>query len=189
MEASSDAGMIRGGPILSTTSGTLGSENFDLSYGYALGVLAFDSDATTSWNFSYSNLPTSGQNDFYSVAVHEILHTLGIGGGQTWASNVNGTDWTGPAVIDLLGSGADVIDGDGDHVASGVEGFAIIDGVQTNDPQEVAMSPSLTQGTRKYLTDVDLAFVNDMGFSVIPEPSHATLVALSILVLTLRRKR
>jgi hypothetical protein len=79
MEASSNTGMGRGGPILSTFSGTLGSENYDLSFGYAISSLAFDNDPDTSWNFSFANLPASGQSDFYSVAVHEILHALGIG--------------------------------------------------------------------------------------------------------------
>ncbi len=188
MEESSNVGMVRGGPILSTASGSVGSENFDLTFGYALGVIAFD-NASTSWNFSYANLPGSGQADFYSVAVHEILHALGVGGGQTWRSNVIGTDWQGPAVANLLGSGVDVIDSSGEHIKTGIQGLAIIDGVQTAVGQEVIMSSTLAPGTRRYLTDVDLAFMSDMGWTVIPEPSHATLAALSVLLVTLRHRR
>ena len=98
-------------------------------------------------------------------------------------------NWTGPAVANLLGSGVYVLESDGNHVKSGLQGFAIIDGVQTGILQEVAMDPNLTQGTRKYLTDVDLAFLSDMGWAIIPEPSHTTLAGLSLFALLLRRKR
>ncbi len=187
METASNTGMVRGGPVLGTLSGTLGGQNFDLNYGYALGSIAFDNDASTNWHFGYNTLPTTGTSDFYSVAVHEILHALGIGTGATWTSNVSGDDWTGTAVIDLLGSGEGLV-GDG-HITEGIQGRAIIDGVQTNIMQEVSMDPSITQGTRKYLTDVDLAFLSDMGWAVVPEPSGMMLAGISLCGLLLRRRR
>ncbi|MGJ8634227.1 MAG: PEP-CTERM sorting domain-containing protein [Luteolibacter sp.] len=189
MEAASNVGLLRGGIVNGTFSGTLGSETYNLEYGYAVGSLAFDSLA--SWHFDYDTLPGAGQNDFYSVAVHEILHTLGVGGGDTWDSNISGTDWTGAEVIAALGSGTDVIEADGNHIAQNVMGFAIIDGVQTNISQEVVMDPNITTGTRKYLTDVDLAFLTDMGWTTtaIPEPSSLALFGLSFAGLLVLRRR
>jgi hypothetical protein len=44
------------------------------------------------------------------------------------------------------------------------------------------MDPTITVGTRKYLTDLDLAFLQDMGWEVVPEPTSAALLLLSGLV-------
>jgi hypothetical protein len=44
---------------------------------------------------------------------------------------------------------------------------SIVDGA----PQEVVMDPSITQGSRKYLTALDLAFLRDIGYAtIIPDP-------------------
>ena len=36
-------------------------------------------DMDDYWHFDHTLDPASGKNDFYSVAVHEILHTMGFG--------------------------------------------------------------------------------------------------------------
>lgn len=192
MEAASNASMPRGGPLVGTSSGSLNfgatAANFDLDYGYALGALAFDK--SKPWHFDYATLPSGSNNDFYSVAVHEILHTLGIGGGEIWTTNISGgVNWDGPTVINYLGSGTDVVDSGGGHIKSGLMGNAIIDGVQTGTMQEAAMTPSIQEGTRKYLTNLDLAFLSDMGWQVVPEPSECMLLALSTLGFALLRRR
>ncbi|MGJ8644383.1 MAG: hypothetical protein ACSHX9_13325 [Luteolibacter sp.] len=188
MELASNSGMGRGGPTLSSLSGTFGGEPYELSFGYSLSSLVFDNDSSTFWNFSYDDLPTFTQTDFYSVAVHEILHSVGFGLGDTWDEKKSGTDWTGAAVQALLGTGIDVVDGGGAHVAGDLQGHAIVDGVVTDDLQDAIMTPSLTTGTRKYITDLDLAFLSDMGWQVVPEPTSMAFI-LSAGVLLLRRRR
>lgn len=194
MEASSNAGMVRGGPVLGTFSGTstLGSTpaGYDLSYGYTVGALAIDSLAV--WNLDYSVLPTAGQNDLYSVAVHEMIHAIGFGIAPTWDEHVSGTNWNGSAVVDLLGSGVGVLSAGGDHIANGLTGTPLIDGVfQIGQSQEALMDPTLLVGTRKYLTDLDLAFLQDMGWEVqvVPEPSVALLVLAGGIGFLIRRGR
>ncbi|MEP2774524.1 MAG: PEP-CTERM sorting domain-containing protein [Luteolibacter sp.] len=189
MELASNAGMLRGGPTLSGISGSFGPETYELSYGYSLSSLVFNSDPSTFWNFSYNDLPTTSQSDFYSVAVHELLHALGFGSAGTWTEKVSGTDWSGAAVNALLGTGTDVVDAGGAHVATGLQGFAIIDGVVTATKQDAVMSPSITQGTRKYITDLDLAFLSDMGWEVVPEPSTSILLLSAGGLLLLGRRR
>lgn len=48
----------------------------------------------------------------------------------------------------------------------------------TTTPQETAMDPSVTLGTRKLFTELDVASLSDIGWSIIPEPSAAALLLL-----------
>ncbi|MFV0338144.1 MAG: PEP-CTERM sorting domain-containing protein [Chthoniobacterales bacterium] len=191
-ESQFNSTMMRGGPQLGSSSGstTLGgtTANFTLDYGYAYGSLAFDDTAT--WHFDYNTMPTAGTVDFYSVAVHEILHAIGFGIGSTWDEHVAGTDWTGMEVIGLLGTGVDVLAMDEAHIASGLQGNPFINGeFQTGVLQDAIMTPSLTDGTRRYITNLDMAFLNDMGYQTIPEPSAIFLFGLGVMGLVLRRQR
>ena len=61
--------ITRGESGIATGEDTSGNTDF-APWG---GVMTFDSD--TAWNFS-ADLPTSGSNDFYSVALHELGHVL-----------------------------------------------------------------------------------------------------------------
>lgn len=190
LETNSNLGMTRGGPPLGTISDSLGGVPFDLSFGYALGSLVFDNDSV--WNLDYNTLPSAGQNDLYSVAVHEMLHTLGFGGGQTWTSHASGTDWTGTAVISLLGSGANVLSAGADHVNGSLTGHPLVNGVfQTGTSQAPIMSPSLLVGTRGYITDLDLAFLTDMGWQTVsvPEPGSTAFLVIGGLAFLSRRSR
>ncbi len=194
MEAASNATMPRGGPALGLLSGdfqfgaTPGP--YDLNYGFAIGALVFDD--MTSWNFSYDTLPTASQNDFYSVAVHEILHSIGLGASRAWDVQKSGTDWMGPEVIAMLGTGINVLDSGEAHIRSGLMGSPIIDGVYRSDlTQEAVMDPDITTGTRKYITDLDIAFLNDMGWETVavPEPSTSLLASGFVILLAARRRR
>lgn len=90
MSAASNAVMTRGGgPVIGNLSGnlTLGATNaaYNLSYGAIGGTLWFDNDAdgdlSPYWHFNHATGVVAGRNDFYSVALHEILHTMGFGVG------------------------------------------------------------------------------------------------------------
>lgn len=194
LEMDSNTGMVRGGPVLGTILGSSKFGNttadYGMNYGYAVGTLAFDD--TKAWNFDYNETSFVGLNDLYSVAIHEMLHTIGFGIGKTWNEQANGTDWNGSSVFNVLGTGTNVLYSDGHHIAEGLTGTPLIDGIwQIGTQQEAAMDPNLTVGTRKYITDLDLAFLQDMGWEVraIPEPKTSVILLLSIIFLGAVRHR
>jgi hypothetical protein len=155
------------------------TDNYSIDVGISYGSLSLDWDGNNNgakdndtdlgnyWHFNHTTPVAAGKNDLYSVALHEMLHAIGIGSSDTWDSKVSGTSWTGSNVIALQGSGAGLINGAGDHIASGVMSTRISDGAA----QEAVMDPTLTQGTRKSLTALDLAFLRDIGYTTItPTP-------------------
>ena len=202
-ESASNAVMPRGGgPVIGSLQGssTLGSAvaNYDLQYGAILGNVWFDSDTNNdgaidspaildgSWHFDHTTNVAAGQNDFYSVAVHELLHSIGFGSSETWDDLANGTTWLGPAAQSLNGgSGSNLISGDGSHLASGLMSR------RTSDfaAQEAALDPTLTAGTRKFLTEMDLAILQDLGYSTIPEPTVFPLLFAGATLFLRRRSR
>ncbi|EIP99710.1 hypothetical protein OpiT1DRAFT_04238 [Opitutaceae bacterium TAV1] len=169
------AGLTRGGgPIIGTTTG-------GVSFGLLAGNLWFDNDNSAKWHFDHTTAVASDAYDFYSVALHEILHTLGYGIGDTWEALSAGGVWSG-----LSAAGVSIDDG---HLASGTQGESITG----SGMQDAVMTPSIANGVRKYLTDLDLAILGDLGYTVgvIPEPAAvAWMAALAIMavVLTCRRR-
>ncbi len=120
------------------------------------GSLAFDSD--TNWFFGLTTAGMSNsQSDFYSVAVHEFTHLLGFGTSPAWDNLVSGDSFSGPKSIAEY-------DGDGNPPVSNDQGHWD-DGV-TDGGRETAMDPSLLQGTRKTMTALDYAALDDIGWSV-----------------------
>lgn len=134
------------------------------------GSLTFDSDAT--WYYdpdpSDSTTPglTGGLSDFYSVALHELGHVLGVGTAGSWFADIDSSTglYTGSAVTTANGGtspGVYLPDG-GAHFAEGTMGT--VDGT----PQEVAMDPTITTGTQKKFTNIDVAALQDIGWEVSP---------------------
>ncbi len=128
------------------------------------GSISFNSDA--SWYYdpdvSDSSLPgiNSGESDFYSVALHELGHVLGIGTADSWDNQISNGEFTGANVTAANGGTSPDVTGSGGHFANGTQGT--VDG----DTQEVAMDPNITTGTQKKFTDIDIAALQDIGFSV-----------------------
>ena len=85
-----------------------------------------------------------GEVDFYSVAVHEIAHVLGVGTSDAWSNNVTGGQFTGENAVAVNGGNITLV-GDDAHWAEGVSSFV----AGTNAPQETSFDPTITDGTRK----------------------------------------
>jgi matrixin len=152
------------------------------------GAITFDIDATWYFDADPSTVESfPGQNDFYSVALHELGHVLGIGTAASWTNLVNGANqFTGSESVSLNG-GPVPLESNRGHWLNGTTSTLPGTAVQ----QEVAMDPSLTVGTRKYFTDLDNAGLNDIGWTVIPipEPRLAALFGLGALGIFLGRRR
>ncbi|MBI3867025.1 MAG: PEP-CTERM sorting domain-containing protein [Verrucomicrobia bacterium] len=139
------------------------------------GSIAFNSSA--SWYDTADPTVTDsfpGQSDFYSVALHEVGHLMGIGTADSWLHAVNGShQFTGANAVARYGANVPLESDDG-HFAEGT--MSTVDGTVT--AQEAAMDPTLTLGTRKHLTSLDVAALKDIGWTVVPEPSVLYLLAL-----------
>jgi hypothetical protein len=122
------------------------------------GAITFD-NVGVNWNYNYQVAPVAGQNDLFSVAVHELCHSLGFGTAAEWNSFVVGSSFTGPVATAAFGSNPPV---NGGHWASGTSSVVL----GTSTPQQCSMTPSITVGTRKQLTALDAAALSDIGWSV-----------------------
>jgi hypothetical protein len=131
------------------------------------GYISFDHDAATSWHFNHTTPPTPGANDFYSVALHEMAHALGIGSSSQWTNLATGSHFAGPAAAAAYGGPPPLeafspTNPTPSHWASGTMSRVL----GTNTQQEALMDPQITQGTRKLVTALDAGALADIGWSV-----------------------
>jgi hypothetical protein len=166
-----------------TTSGVQGSSATDFApWG---GSITFNTGA--SWYFD-PDASTNGDlinNDFFSAALHELGHLLGIGTADSWDNLVSGSHFTGTASSGVF-TGDVPLETNLAHWEDGTMG--LVNGVS----QDAAMDPSILVGTRKVFTDLDLAALTDIGWEVaaVPVPAAIWLFGSGLigLVVTARRR-
>jgi hypothetical protein len=167
-----NANMRRGGgPLIKTVPGSAigvggATVPFSIQGGPNIGSVTFND--TVNWQLDHTAPVAPGQYDLYSVAVHEILHALGFSKdqSQSFSSEVspsNSRNWLGSEVVTQLGTGANVLETDSQHVTTGLTSPRLSDGLR----QDAVMEPSLAAGTRRSLTLLDLAFLRDIGWQTV----------------------
>ena len=153
------------------------------------GEITFDD--TTNWYFGTSE-SFSGY-DVFTVALHELGHVLGIGLVDTWAKWVDESYFTGANAMNAYGGPVPLYYSDHnglyDHWLGGTMSALPVTGTL----QLSVFNPSISGGERRYLTELDLAGLKDIGWdvSVVPEPEtlYMLLAGLGIVGLVARRHR
>ena len=142
-----------------------------------LGEIVFND--RESW---YVNADTSGtlniprtQADMLSVAVHEIGHILGISSGISAFRNlIENGEFVGEAARAINNGEPIPLDHHGSHIEDDFE----VPGLGEN-----SLDPNIAKGTRKLLTALDVALLDDIGYRV----DYSTLKSVpEIEVLSIR---
>ncbi|MDP3073006.1 MAG: hypothetical protein Q8N18_22120 [Opitutaceae bacterium] len=177
-----------------TTRGQPGAAGLNpTDFGPWGGAITFNS--TAAWHFdsnpaTLENFP--GQFDFYSIALRELGHVLGFGTSGSWFSNMPGSTpsaaaFGGANAVAVYGGQVPLAAGNA-HWLSGTTSTALGSGA----PQDAVMGATLSAGTRTYLTALDAAALQDVGWTVVPEASSivwsAVLGAAGVLGWLRRRK-
>ncbi|GGC13187.1 hypothetical protein GCM10011363_32380 [Marivita lacus] len=116
------------------------------------GSITFD--LGSNWSFDIAG-PVAGQNDFLSVAVHEIGHILGIGSSGAFDRWIIDDHFAGPNAIRVNNGQPIPVEEDHAHVK---DGFA---------DDSVLLDPVLITGTRVSLSAFDKALLADIGYQVV----------------------
>ena len=122
------------------------------------GSITFDTSTTWHFGDASTSIPP-GQNDFLSVAIHELAHLFGFSTAPSWKTPISGNQFTGAKSVEINGGNV-ALHSDGSHLAQNT--MSQVNGVS----QEVALDPDIFVGTRKLLTDLDYAVLEDIGWEV-----------------------
>lgn len=152
------------------------------------GSIAFDSNGT-NWHFDHATPVPNGAVDFYSFALHEIGHALGLNRSfLEWTSHIT------PGTTKYRGQAVDAYNGDNDPDvdALNIESAALpfnphwdegaydsyifsnagpnyVDTVGSGALQDLLMEVFLSLGRRFELTNVDVAALRDVGWSTVEQ--------------------
>ena len=148
------------------------------------GFVTFDNDGDNNWHYDYTTNVVPGRIDFYSVALHEIGHVLGLNGNNAeWNQYQVGSEWQGPQALAAwiaqdpnappTATGIPTESSADHHWDNSPPGMPQVDAVQsyvlgTTTLQESAMDPRITVGERKLFTYVDALALADLGWDLNP---------------------
>ncbi len=128
------------------------------------GSITFDNGADSNWYFGTDpNGIQNNQVDFLTVATHELAHVLGFGftpnsSVSSWENLTSTGSFSGPKAIAAYGAGGNVPlqVGETGHWQEGI----------TSDGRETLMDPTILSGRRTYLSPLDFAALDDLGWDV-----------------------
>src|SRR5262245_16536883 len=83
------------------------------------GTITFDNDGSTPWFFNHLGTPSGNVTDFYSIALHELGHAVGLGSSTDWTNLVSGSTFTGINAEAQHGGTAIPLSADLGHWANG----------------------------------------------------------------------
>jgi hypothetical protein len=137
------------------------------------GAISFDRIPNTSWHYRHDVPVVAGRSDLYSVALHEMAHTLGAGLGSIWNGLVSNGRFIGPEAVVEYGGTVPLrcASGQCDHWAEGTQSETFL----TSVAQETLLDPTLAAGQRRLLTMLDAAALSDLGWDVAPAPEPPVL--------------
>lgn len=126
------------------------------------GRISFNNDPEeVSWHFDLSTEDLARDEfDFVTVAMHEMLHLLGIGVSRSFVGNVDSNRFTGPEAV-AVGSPTNVdlrLDESDAHYASGTKS------PWNGELQEALIAPGIFPGKRAFPTRLDRATLRDLGW-------------------------
>ncbi|MEM8943688.1 MAG: hypothetical protein AAGD11_00780 [Planctomycetota bacterium] len=161
------------------------------------GAVSFGS--TVNWHFDTSTSAPFGAVDFYSIALHEISHALGLSlSFNQWEQFDTGGTFTGPQSVNAYNADngtslteLNQVSADNEHWEDGTYDSIIFAGGAPNyvgtagagNLQDLIMEPvaNFSASIRRLeLTNVDVAAFRDIGWSTIavPEPSTVLFFAM-----------
>jgi len=148
------------------------------------GQIVFDAEATWYLDSDVTTVEAFSGFDFYSVAIHELGHVLGIGTSEAWFNDISGNDFVGANAVAAYG-GPVPLAGTGHVDKSILSSFM-------GALQEPSLTPSIASGQRKYLTELDWALLADVGWQVTAVPEAQTwammLAGLGLLGWRMQRR-